>query len=165
MNRVKASVLGMTVVAAISLTGCQQPTNVTWTESGQPVHQNPNQLGWGGYLYVYHSGINAYYEPYSQRYFWFEDGSWRAGDTLPIELDTHPRHARFVRLHSPYPFENHDSVRAMVPSPGGIEISPRFQPQLGRDAPVRMVHATLAPWATDEAVVLQDESMDDPTNP
>ncbi|MBT8484844.1 MAG: hypothetical protein HKO59_17965 [Phycisphaerales bacterium] len=111
----------------ITLAGCEsaQPS-VSW-QDGDPVFESARGER-TFHRYRYHPNAKVYYEPFNQRYYWFQDGAWRSGTTIPTELDAliEPRLSTTIDLEQELPFLHHESVRAKHPSRRPIPT--RFDP-------------------------------------
>ena len=138
--RAVMSILGLCVAAGLS--GCQSATTVSWEPSGTPRHEVPGE-SWH-YQFVYHPNAQTYYEPFTQRYFWFEDGAWRGGDHCPPELSLDPRLAKVVYLENSVPFIQHDSTYALHPARQPVH--PYFDPH----AAGQFLPTQVAGWSVDE---------------
>ena len=110
-----AAALTLALIAATSLLGgCETTSQVTWQDNGIPNHVHPWQPWWR-YEFLYHPNAQAYYEPYTQQYFWYQDGAWRQGEELPIELALRADIAHVVKLQHDLPYLQHDTVRQWWP--------------------------------------------------
>lgn len=101
------------LAAAFALGGCNSAshTQVEWQPEGTPRHTHHTE-DWWQYQYVYHPNVQVYFEPYSETYFWFENGQWHEGAELPKHITLDPEWTRVVKLKSPKPHSQHATVVA-----------------------------------------------------
>jgi hypothetical protein len=59
--------------------------------------------------YVYYPGYQVYYAPETRLWFWFGDGQWRVGASLPGGM-VGPGPGVSLVLDTGYPYERHDYV-------------------------------------------------------
>ena len=119
------SLTAAAMLSAFALGGCSAPTDVTWQANGMPRHDHPSQEWWH-YKFIYHPNAQVYFEPYTQRYFWFQDGAWREGHSLPGEVTLEGRLAQVVNLREEQPSGQHQTVMAWHPCLR--ELPARFDP-------------------------------------
>jgi hypothetical protein len=122
--------LGLMAIAGATMVGCQS-TDVTW-EDGVPRHVAMHDE-WSNYQMIYHPDARAYYEPYTQRRFWYQDGAWQEGDAFPIELPFDPERAQVVHVRDIDPEIIHATASAFHGS--DVEIPAKFQPPVLVDLP------------------------------
>lgn len=124
MPPLSRSIAAAALLAAVG--GCSTTrTEVTWQENGLPRHEHPWQ-DWWHYQFVYHPIAQAYYEPYTTTWFWYESGLWWAGSELPRGLFP-DRHPVVVKTRWDAPFLQHDPT-ILVQHPCPIEPPLRFDP-------------------------------------
>jgi hypothetical protein len=66
-----------------------------------------------GYDYEYYPDEEVYFYPATGVYFWFGGGGWHSGPHAPDGIVLHDHVT--VRLNSPRPYEQHETVRAQHP--------------------------------------------------
>ena len=136
MRSRKAIALAVSMMAAAGLAaGCSQESTVSWQPDGMPHHTHPYQ-SWWTYEFVYHPNAQVYFEPYTQQYFWFEDGWWHRADQPPQELVLDPTLATVVKLQQTVPHPQHETVLTWHPC--YRDMPPQFDPELFDQGPVRM---------------------------
>ena len=129
-------VVGISLLTGLFIaTGCQRTSTVTWQDNGMPYHVHPDQCWWN-YQYVYYPNAQVYFEPYTKRFFWFENGIWRSDQQPPSELELNPEQARVVKLQNGVPFPQHDTV--LVWYPCARPLPARFDAANWEESPVRM---------------------------
>ena len=72
-----------------------------------------------GYDYYYYPDDEVYFYPATGVYFWFGGGGWHSGPRLPAGIVLHGESRVPVNLHTPRPYEQHESVRTRFPGHGG----------------------------------------------
>lgn len=114
MRHVLAATVAAT--AAFTLGGCYTSSESVTFEDGQaPVHEHGWQ-DWWSHQFVYHPEQQAYFEPYSGTYHWFENGAWVEGDSLPLALNPDPELAEIVFLQNGQaPWDQHPTVTTNNP--------------------------------------------------
>ena len=128
------------VVAMGGMGGCESTESVvTWQPSGMPKHAHPHQ-DWWSYQYVYFPDAQAYFEPYTRTFYWYENGTWWPGEELPVEMSFDKKLARVVYLQEPLPFPQHESVLVWSPCPKPVRTT-GFDPRWDSDTHVRMAGA------------------------
>jgi len=120
-------VLALTV-CGLAVTGCESArSTVSWQANGMPRHEHPHQ-DWWHFQFVYYPNAQAYYEPYSQSWFWFENGSWWNGEALPRGMAPSASQAVVVRTRWDLPFLQHDPTMLSmhhVPVDPALRFDPR----------------------------------------
>lgn len=116
---------GLGAAVILGLAGCTTNSQVAWEADGTPQHTHPGQ-NWWRYQFVYHPDEQVYYNTYSQKYYWFEEGIWHEGKMLPTHIPLSGKHARAVKVFERQPHIQHDSVVAMsgpfnFPFPSSLE--------------------------------------------
>ncbi len=120
-----ASLTGAALLAAALLTagGCAPRTGdrtVTWRSDGVPHHEHADaRHDWWTYQFVYYPRAEVYFEPFSQEWWWFEDGRWRSGLELPAGRTTFRQTPTVVFFQTPWPFVQHGNAVAMH-NPTGV---------------------------------------------
>lgn len=132
------SVLGLLAASgAISLTGCSHNANstVVWEDNGMPSHNPMSQNKRWKYKFVYFPGEDVYYEPYTQKYFWFDGDFWYEGDQLPKHITINSVEPQVVRLAFDKPYMSHGSVvsqfagyKTMKPGATDVSFFGEFRP-------------------------------------
>ena len=72
-----------------------------------------------GYDYYYYPDDEVYFYPGAGVYFWFGGGGWHSGRRLPQGMALHGESRVNVNLHTPRPYEQHETIRARYPAHGG----------------------------------------------
>lgn len=127
MNNVKSAIVGGLGLAVIAgLGGCYSVDgHVTWQPNGMPHHDHPYQ-DWWSYKFVYFPQEQVYFEPYTGDFFWFADGQWEQGPTLPPDVNVDPAEGRVVKLQQQKPYVQHETVLLWNwphnhPAPGSLD--------------------------------------------
>jgi hypothetical protein len=137
-HRTIASLVGATaIVAACSLTGCESAQSSLSIQDNGVLRQDSTAHTWWHYQFVYYPDEQVYYEPFTQTYWWFEEGSWWPGDKLPDEFELRREMAQVVYLQHDRPYLQHGTVLALHPVPSH-PVNPKFDPRLWWDNDVRM---------------------------
>lgn len=112
-------------IGATMLGGCNHThSQVTWQDDNTPRHVHQQQ-DWWNYQFVYFPVAQVYYEPYSETYYWFQDGLWREGNELPSHIKLQHETPHVVKLESRYPYMQHHTVTR--------SFAMNFQPYPGSD--------------------------------
>ena len=117
MRHLIPTILGATLITgAAALTGCEaESRTITMQANGVPFHENSAQ-DWWNYQFIYHPNIQAYYQPYTGDWFWFQNDAWHAGPQLPNELTPKSELGQVVKLQSDHlPFMQHGTVLVWEP--------------------------------------------------
>ncbi len=114
MRHLTPTVLGLSLLAALGLSGCDTHT-IVMQDNNVPYHEKAGQEWWT-YQFVYHPNSQSYYEPYSKTHYWFSNGAWHAGPELPSALAPKADIGQVVRLQAgQLPFAQHGSVLTWEP--------------------------------------------------
>jgi hypothetical protein len=127
MITAKTAILGTfaTVGLAAALAGCQTHQYPTAWEGSTFEHAHPYQ-NWWSYQFVYYPGQQVYFEPYTETYFWFENGLWEQGPELGENFAIDSSDAVVVKLQHKKPYVQHCSVTVWHPNyygpvPGSLD--------------------------------------------
>lgn len=98
------------------LNGCATPNQyLSWDSNGQPRTDHPEQ-SWWHYEFVYHPQAELYYEPYTKRYFWFDEHRWEwmSSNQPPRGTSVDPTVSKVVRVKTQDPHMDHVTVLAVA---------------------------------------------------
>jgi hypothetical protein len=141
MSAGKGIVLSLAaVLATAGVAGCQSDQKVsnapsdhtvTWLDNGMPYFEyaDPNR---NHYRFIYHPNSQFYYEPYTETYFWYEDGMWYEGEghEVPKQCTIDLRIAKVIESPHPKPFVHHDAFVGAHPPrrhmPAGFDAREQF---------------------------------------
>jgi hypothetical protein len=127
------TVLGLAVLSATTfgLGGCETPTTISY-DGALPRYEHPagSSQDWH-YQCFFHPGANVYFQPWQQRYYWFEDGTWKTSGTPPHVFTLDARLAKAVKTQGTLPFLQHDTYAAVHPDRRGVEMPAKYVPTPG----------------------------------
>ena len=120
--------VGLSLITMTTMLGCDSSQHtITMQDNGVPYHVHGSQ-DWWHYQFVYHPDAQTYFEPYTQTYFWYEEGAWHAGPESPPQLILDVDRAKVVKLRTDeMPFLQHTTVLASHPPRGEMpaQMDPR----------------------------------------